>query len=147
MVDKFNDSSPTYSTPFDRLWPATRVRSPTATTSASSAIRKSRPTPGFLNLEQDPARSPLHPRMLDRNFAVKVNDVTDGTSNTFFVAERSSNLAYPTWAGRSPAAGSGPHPGLLQLRSGRAPLSGSRPHRRLLGRAGPHAQQYRGACR
>ena len=37
--------------------------------------------------------------MFYRNTAVRIADVTDGTSNTIFVAERSSNLAYATWTG------------------------------------------------
>ena len=37
--------------------------------------------------------------MFYRNVALKMRDVTDGTSNTLFVGERSSNLAYATWTG------------------------------------------------
>lgn len=36
-----------------------------------------------------------------RNSRVNVRDVRDGTSNTFAVGERSSNLSYVTWTGRS----------------------------------------------
>jgi prepilin-type processing-associated H-X9-DG protein len=37
--------------------------------------------------------------MFCRNTTVRVQDVTDGTSRTLFVGERSSNLAYATWTG------------------------------------------------
>jgi prepilin-type N-terminal cleavage/methylation domain-containing protein/prepilin-type processing-associated H-X9-DG protein len=57
------------------------------------------PDPGFLNLEQDPTRGPTHRGMLYRNYAVKMSDVTDGASNTLFVGERCTNLAYMTWTG------------------------------------------------
>ncbi len=57
------------------------------------------PDPGFLNPTQDPTRLPIHRGMFYRNYAVKISDVTDGTSNTLFVGERSTNLAYATWTG------------------------------------------------
>ena len=47
----------------------------------------------------DPARSVVHRGMFYRNVALKMANVTDGTSNTLFVGERSSNLAYATWTG------------------------------------------------
>jgi prepilin-type N-terminal cleavage/methylation domain-containing protein/prepilin-type processing-associated H-X9-DG protein len=55
------------------------------------------PDPGFLS--PDPDRGPARRGMLYRNSNVRVEDVTDGTSNTLFVGERSSNLAYATWVG------------------------------------------------
>jgi len=55
------------------------------------------PDPGFLS--PDPDRGPARRGMLYRNSNVRVEDVADGTSNTLFVGERSSNLAYATWAG------------------------------------------------
>ena len=53
--------------------------------------------PGFLL--PDPDRDITHRGMFYRNVAVSFRDVTDGTSNTLFVGERSSNLAYATWTG------------------------------------------------
>src|SRR5262245_46144398 len=55
------------------------------------------PDPGFLS--PDPDRGPARRGMLYRNSNVRVEDVADGTSNTVFVGERSSNLAYATWIG------------------------------------------------
>ncbi len=39
--------------------------------------------------------------MFYRNASVRMAQVTDGTSNTFMVGERSSNLSYVTWTARS----------------------------------------------
>jgi prepilin-type N-terminal cleavage/methylation domain-containing protein/prepilin-type processing-associated H-X9-DG protein len=55
------------------------------------------PDPGFLS--PDAERGPARRGMLYRNSNVRIEDVTDGTSNTLFVGERSSNLAYATWVG------------------------------------------------
>jgi prepilin-type N-terminal cleavage/methylation domain-containing protein/prepilin-type processing-associated H-X9-DG protein len=55
------------------------------------------PDPGFLST--DPDRDLLHRGMLYRKTAVRLIDVKDGASNTIFVGERSSNLAYATWTG------------------------------------------------
>ncbi len=56
--------------------------------------------PGYLlPTSSNPERSPAHQGMFYRNSGVRVADVTDGTSNTLFVGERSSGLAYATWVG------------------------------------------------
>jgi prepilin-type N-terminal cleavage/methylation domain-containing protein/prepilin-type processing-associated H-X9-DG protein len=39
-----------------------------------------------------------------RNSRVRMNDVIDGLSNTYFVGERSSDIALATWAGAIPGA-------------------------------------------
>lgn len=55
------------------------------------------PDPGFLL--DDPDRDATHRGMFYRNSDVKMKDVIDGLSNTLFVGERSSSLAYATWVG------------------------------------------------
>ncbi len=54
--------------------------------------------PGFLD-RADPERGLRHQGVFYRNSKVRIQDVTDGTSNTLCVGERSSNLAYATWTG------------------------------------------------
>ena len=62
------------------------------------------PDPGYLLATSDPDRNAMHQGMFYRNSAIRILQVTDGTSNTLFVGERSSNLAKVTWTGafRSP---------------------------------------------
>src|SRR5437660_1062708 len=52
-----------------------------------------------LALHGYPDRSPMRQGMFYRNSAIRILQVTDGTSNTLFVGERSSNLANVTWTG------------------------------------------------
>jgi prepilin-type N-terminal cleavage/methylation domain-containing protein/prepilin-type processing-associated H-X9-DG protein len=42
--------------------------------------------------------------MFFRNSRVRFGDVTDGLSNTLFISERSSNIAYSTWTAAIPGA-------------------------------------------
>jgi prepilin-type N-terminal cleavage/methylation domain-containing protein/prepilin-type processing-associated H-X9-DG protein len=53
--------------------------------------------PGFVL--PDPRRGIGHRGIFYRNSKVRITDVTDGTSNTLLVGERSSSLAYATWVG------------------------------------------------
>src|SRR5439155_20664309 len=53
--------------------------------------------PGFL--VADPDRGPARQGMFFRNSQVRIADVPDGTTNTLFIGERSSNLAKNTWTG------------------------------------------------
>jgi prepilin-type N-terminal cleavage/methylation domain-containing protein/prepilin-type processing-associated H-X9-DG protein len=55
------------------------------------------PDPGYQL--PDAYRGPTHRGIFWRNSATKISDVTDGTSHTLFVGERSSALAYVTWTG------------------------------------------------
>ncbi len=55
------------------------------------------PDPGYLSTL--PEYGPTHRGMLYRNYGTRMADVSDGSSNTVFVGERSSNLAYSTWTG------------------------------------------------
>jgi prepilin-type N-terminal cleavage/methylation domain-containing protein/prepilin-type processing-associated H-X9-DG protein len=58
------------------------------------------PDPGFmLPASIYPDRSVTHQGMFYRNSGVRIAEVTDGTSCTLFVGERSSTLAYATWTG------------------------------------------------
>src|SRR5262249_10796413 len=57
------------------------------------------PDPGYLLASTDPKRNAMHQGMFFRNSAIRILQVTDGTSNTLFVGERSSNLANVTWTG------------------------------------------------
>jgi prepilin-type N-terminal cleavage/methylation domain-containing protein/prepilin-type processing-associated H-X9-DG protein len=57
------------------------------------------PDPGFTAPDDDPSRGLAHRGMLYRNSQVSIKDVADGTSNTLFVGERTSGLAYATWTG------------------------------------------------
>jgi prepilin-type N-terminal cleavage/methylation domain-containing protein/prepilin-type processing-associated H-X9-DG protein len=95
-VDAYNDSTPDYSTPLTDVGgnPVIVGHSNYVGMFGNPEIT---PDPGFLL--PDPDRSLPHRGMFCRNTAVRIADVTDGTSNTIFVGERSSNLAYATWTG------------------------------------------------
>ena len=102
------------------------------------------PDPGFLNPTNDPRRTSIHWGMFYRNRAVRIADVTDGTSSTLFVGERSSNLAYATWTG-SVTGGQVPPkiPDLYNYGPEGYARLGPRAHGRCLRRAAAHAQQSR----
>ncbi|MFL5329946.1 MAG: DUF1559 domain-containing protein [Gemmataceae bacterium] len=61
--------------------------------------------PGFL----DPDRGLQRRGMFYRNSRLRFSDVTDGTSMTLFVGERSTNIAYSTWVGAITGAEVPPH--------------------------------------
>jgi prepilin-type N-terminal cleavage/methylation domain-containing protein/prepilin-type processing-associated H-X9-DG protein len=95
-VDKLGDSSANYGTPLTDASgnPLQVAHSNFVGVFGAPEIT---PDPGFLL--SDPRRSTAHRGMFCRNSAVQFRDVTDGTSHTLFVGERSSTLAYATWAG------------------------------------------------
>jgi prepilin-type N-terminal cleavage/methylation domain-containing protein/prepilin-type processing-associated H-X9-DG protein len=95
-VDALGDSTPDYSTPV-RDANGNPVQVARANYVGIFGNPEITPDPGFL--VSDPDRGPAHRGMFYRNSAVRIADVTDGTSSTLFVGERSSNLAYVTWAG------------------------------------------------
>lgn len=96
-VDVRNDPTANYSTPLtDSSGNPVRVaRSNYVGIFGSPEIT---PDPGFLD-RSNPARGLARQGMMYRNSKLRIADVTDGTSNTLFVGERSSNLAYATWTG------------------------------------------------
>jgi prepilin-type N-terminal cleavage/methylation domain-containing protein/prepilin-type processing-associated H-X9-DG protein len=72
--------------------------------------------------------------VLYRNSAVRIADVRDGTSNTLFVGERSSDLALATWTGSVSNGVVPPQPPTVAA-SGDAPIL-------ILGRTGTAAVPY-----
>jgi prepilin-type processing-associated H-X9-DG protein len=95
-VDALGDSTPDYSTPLKDAG-GNPVRVAHGNYVGMFGNPEITPDPGFLSL--DPDRGPRHRGMFFRNSKVQLVDVTDDKSNTFFVGERSSNLAYATWTG------------------------------------------------
>jgi prepilin-type N-terminal cleavage/methylation domain-containing protein/prepilin-type processing-associated H-X9-DG protein len=95
-VDARNDATPDYSTPLRDV-----NGNPVQVAHGNYVGIFGNPEitvdPGFLL--PDPDRNMLHRGMFYRNSNVRFADVRDGTSNTLFVGERSSNLAYATWTG------------------------------------------------
>lgn len=96
VVDVQNDSTADYSTPLRDVngQPVEVAHSNYVGIFGNPEIT---PDPGFLS--GTAPRSLAHRGMFCRNTTVGIADVTDGTSNTLFVGERSSNLAYNTWTG------------------------------------------------
>ncbi len=96
QVDQLNDPTPNYSTPLkdSNGNPVSVAHSNYVGVFGNPEIT---PDPGFLST--DDSRSLVHRGMFCRNTPISIADVRDGTSNTLFVGERSSNLAYATWTG------------------------------------------------
>ena len=100
------------------------------------------PDPGFLSPDHRSVESLPIGACSAATLRCRCRDVTDGTSNTIFVGERCSNLAYATWTG-SVTGGQVPPDAAQSLRlwAGGGADFDSRSYRRHHGRAAPHAQQ------
>ncbi len=95
-VDKLNDPSSDYSTPLLDI-DGNHVQVAHASYVGIFGNPEITPDPGFLSNDND--RRLGVRGMFYRNSKIRMTDVTDGMSQTLFVGERSSNLAYATWVG------------------------------------------------
>jgi prepilin-type N-terminal cleavage/methylation domain-containing protein/prepilin-type processing-associated H-X9-DG protein len=95
-VDVLDDPTPDYSTPL-RDASGSPVQVAHSNYVGMFGQPEITPDPGFLSRE--PERGLPFRGMFYRNSKVRIADVSDGTSNTLFVGERSSNLAFATWTG------------------------------------------------
>jgi prepilin-type N-terminal cleavage/methylation domain-containing protein/prepilin-type processing-associated H-X9-DG protein len=95
-VDVLNDPTPDYSTPLTDV-----NGNPVQVAHGNYVGIFGNPEitvdPGYLL--PNPERGPAHRGMFYRDSKIRIADVTDGTSNTLFIGERSANLAYATWVG------------------------------------------------